>query len=96
MRVRILGEAYQYDEQNDPHMNMTNEQALKHCRIAPSALEFRIRRLRMCQGFLRQPSQHIQSNVAMFGKLIFEADEFNEYGKPHIAAHSWLQRFAKI
>jgi hypothetical protein len=37
------------------HHSMTNEQVFKFWKIAPCIIEFRIRRIRMWQSFLRQP-----------------------------------------
>ena len=95
MRVMMPGKTHKYNEHNNTYTCMTNEQVFKHWRIAPTALEFRIRRLRMLQECLRQPSQHIQVNAAMFGKLIFESDQLDEYDRPHVDAHSWLHMFAE-
>ena len=72
------------------HHCMTNEQVFKYWKIAPSVIEFRIRRIRMMQSFLRRPSQHVQVNAAMFGKLIFEGDQLDEKGRPAADAHTWL------
>ena len=76
----MMGDSHTYDEHAGIHNTMTNEQVFKHWRMAPRALEFRIRRLRMIQGFIRRPSEHVQINAAMFGKLILEAEQISETG----------------
>ena len=44
----------------------------------------------MLQSVPRRPSQHVQVNAAMFGKLIFEGDQLDEKGRPAADAHTWL------
>ena len=95
MRVMMMGSAHTYDEHADKHTCKTNEQVFKYWRVAPCALEFRIRRLRMFQGFIRKPSEHVQVNAPMFGKLIFEPDQLIDAGHPCTHAHPWLHMFAK-
>ena len=73
------------------HHSMTNEQVFMFWKIAPCVIEFRIRRIRMWQSFLRQPTQHVQVNAAMFGKLIFEAEPLDHQGKTTPETHSFLR-----
>ena len=47
----------------------------------------------MIQGFIRNPSQHVQINAAMFGQLIFEPEQMNEEGKVYKHSHTWLIMF---
>jgi len=73
------------------HRSMCNEKVFKFWKIAPCSIEFRIRRIRMWQSFLRQPHQHVQVNAAMFGKLIFEADPLDHKGETTTQTHACLR-----
>ncbi len=73
------------------HRSISNEKVFKFWKIALCSIEFRIRRIRMWQSFLRQPHQHVQVNAAMFGKLVFEADPLDHKGETTTQAHACLR-----
>ena len=103
LRVAMIGKAHTVEitfaqqpplEHKYVHRSMCNEKVFKFWKIAPCSIEFRIRRIRMWQSFLRQPHQHVQVNAAMFGKLIFEDDPLDHKGETTMHSHACLRMLA--